>query len=421
MGFLSDLLGSVEDAFKGTHSELDDLLHNASAGLDDLVRGDFSGLDDRTRAAGRDIDDSVNANPGGWQTLGDIALAWAGAPIWLRSLYGAGASAYQADQHGQDPWRAAAAGAAGSAVGSSNVAGAAGVTNPIAQGAINSAAASGTSAAVRGDSVKDAAVTGAITGGASAGMNEGFKGMQNQNYPYGGYSADPNQQQSPFRSAIGETTQYSQPASYQYTPATSGGWYGGDMQQPQSYEPSGGFQMPQSYDLPTPQSGGLGSGSWFDTDNGRKFRELLYGAREFMGNNAKPITQGLMALYGYNRANKAYKEQMSSLSSMFGQNSAYAQQMRQGLERRDAAAGRRSQYGPREVELQAALARNAAGLQPAMMQMQMGRNQNRDRLLNTAFQLGKPGLQWIFQQTRQPQQQFNPAGDGFQTDPYAGY
>lgn len=48
--------------------------------------------------------------------------------------------------------------------------------------------------------------------------------------------------------------------------------------------------------------------------------------------------------------------QIRSLEEMFGQNSPYALQLRKQLEARDAAGGRRSQYGPREVELQAALA-----------------------------------------------------------------
>lgn len=58
--------------------------------------------------------------------------------------------------------------------------------------------------------------------------------------------------------------------------------------------------------------------------------------------------------------------QIRSLQDMFGPNSAFAQQMRQTLERKDAAAGRRSQYGPREVELQGALAKEAARTAPSL-------------------------------------------------------
>lgn len=76
---------------------------------------------------------------------------------------------------------------------------------------------------------------------------------------------------------------------------------------------------------------------------------------------------GLAQLYAYNQASKANKEQASALSN--GQDSPYAQAMRQQLERRDAAAGRRSQYGPREVELQAKLAALAAQNAPARLNL----------------------------------------------------
>lgn len=44
------------------------------------------------------------------------------------------------------------------------------------------------------------------------------------------------------------------------------------------------------------------------------------------------------------------------LSSIYGPTSQYATELRKQLERRDAAAGRRSQYGPRETELMTKLA-----------------------------------------------------------------
>jgi len=52
----------------------------------------------------------------------------------------------------------------------------------------------------------------------------------------------------------------------------------------------------------------------------------------------------------------ALQTQMSNLADMYGPNSAYAKQLEQTLARKDAAAGRNSQYGPRAVQLQAALA-----------------------------------------------------------------
>lgn len=67
------------------------------------------------------------------------------------------------------------------------------------------------------------------------------------------------------------------------------------------------------------------------------------------------------------RAAKDFGQQKAGLQSLYGQDSPYAQQLRQSLQRTDAAAGRRSQAGQREVELQARLAdlnsRNAPQIQ----------------------------------------------------------
>lgn len=76
---------------------------------------------------------------------------------------------------------------------------------------------------------------------------------------------------------------------------------------------------------------------------------------------------GLASLYGGYKQSQMFKNQADSLAQMFSSNSPYATQLKQQLERRDAAAGRRSQYGPREVELQAKLAEMAAGIAPSRL------------------------------------------------------
>jgi hypothetical protein len=107
--------------------------------------------------------------------------------------------------------------------------------------------------------------------------------------------------------------------------------------------------------------------------------------REMMGKPvAGKLTGGDLVKGGLNfmqnRANsKQLKGQQASLEGLYGQNSPYAQSMRQQLERRDAASGRRSQYGPREVELQAALAGNASKLAPTLNQLGGQRIQNRNQ------------------------------------------
>lgn len=68
------------------------------------------------------------------------------------------------------------------------------------------------------------------------------------------------------------------------------------------------------------------------------------------------LVRGGMGMYAANQAKKDLGGQIGQLQSLFSGNSPYAQQLQQQLARKDAAAGRRSQYGPREVELQARLA-----------------------------------------------------------------
>jgi hypothetical protein len=85
---------------------------------------------------------------------------------------------------------------------------------------------------------------------------------------------------------------------------------------------------------------------------------------------------GGLGLYNANQARQDANTQIGNINAsqaQFGPDSPYAQQLRQKLERQDAAGGRRSQYGSREVELQARLAEVNANQQsrnaPALSQL----------------------------------------------------
>lgn len=97
-------------------------------------------------------------------------------------------------------------------------------------------------------------------------------------------------------------------------------------------------------------------------------------------------------LYSMFQAGQDARHQANSLSNMFSQNSPFAQQLRQQLERRDAASGRRSQYGPREVELQAALAKMAAGIQPSILESRQAGNKNMMQMLSMLTSANKMGV-----------------------------
>lgn len=76
----------------------------------------------------------------------------------------------------------------------------------------------------------------------------------------------------------------------------------------------------------------------------------------------------------YNAFNqrKGLKEQQRQLQQLFSPDSPYAQHARQKIERKDAAAGRRSQYGPREAQIAALLADRQAQTFPQQQRYQEG-------------------------------------------------
>lgn len=84
------------------------------------------------------------------------------------------------------------------------------------------------------------------------------------------------------------------------------------------------------------------------------------------------FTQGLLGLgsalaqyQNYRKMNGAADQ----LSQMFSPGSAYARQLKQEMSRKDAAAGRRTQYGPRLQNYYAQLALQKANSMPALLNM----------------------------------------------------
>lgn len=126
--------------------------------------------------------------------------------------------------------------------------------------------------------------------------------------------------------------------------------------------PVGGFmanQVGQAMTNAGPSSRGTGQGP--QQSNGFDVEGLVGGLGQLYA-----ATQANKGLSGLGGNNSAINQQIQSLGSMYSPNSPYAQQLRQTLERKDAAAGRRSQYGPREVQLMAALADKQAGVADTM-------------------------------------------------------
>jgi hypothetical protein len=113
--------------------------------------------------------------------------------------------------------------------------------------------------------------------------------------------------------------------------------------------------------------------------------------------NTGNILSGLAQMYSGNRQRKDARRLYESINQSMGPDSDYAKVLRQQLERRDSASGRRSQYGPRETELLAKLAEmrnnNAGTLASLMGGQQTGRNS----MLQAGLMLGKEtGINDIF-------------------------
>jgi len=120
------------------------------------------------------------------------------------------------------------------------------------------------------------------------------------------------------------------------------------------------------------------------------------GGGGFMGGINDSLMGLLPSIYGASTAGRSYNSQINNLNGLFSPNSAYAQEMKKQLERRDAAGGRRSQYGNREVELQAKLATLAAQQAPQIQSLTNQKNANRNLLIQTA--LRNPSVQNLLKQ-----------------------
>ena len=112
----------------------------------------------------------------------------------------------------------------------------------------------------------------------------------------------------------------------------------------------------------------------------------------FALNNVGDLASMLYGFYNNRRQQKALGQQAAGLQSLYGQNSPYAKQLRNTLNAKAAATGRRSNVAGRETQLQAMLADRAASMAPTLMQLNQARgslkNNNMNMLLQGANKMG---------------------------------
>jgi hypothetical protein len=152
-----------------------------------------------------------------------------------------------------------------------------------------------------------------------------------------------------------------------------------------------GMKTAQSY---SPDSGGIAS-----------FMPSGASVGNYLGSHGGDLAAMLYGFYNNKKQRQALQGQQQGLQDLYSQNSPYAQQLRNTLQAKAAAGGKRLNTGGREVQLQAMLADRAAQMAPTMYQIQQGQNNlqnnNMNMLLQGANKLGAfkaigNGLQGMF-------------------------
>jgi len=286
--------------------------------------------------------------------------------------------AQMAGLNGGDPLTGAITGGLGTQM--PNVASMAGINNEALQGAVNGAVKGGISSAVQGGDAGKGAFMGGIPG-----LGNSLMGI---------FGSTP--EAGPFATAYGNE------AGSNYAAM------GGD---------GTAAQIVGADTSPIPEYTAGGEA----TPTMREMLKSIFNdgvSNPFGGKNVKlgDLAGGLMGLYQSLEARKRAKSMYNNLSNMYGPNSAYAQQLEKTLTRADAAAGRRSQYGNRAVELQARLADANSRNAPTLANLSSGIDSSTLSMFNSLLNLGSLfGLQTGRPQSNLtvPQASYSPSNMSF--------
>lgn len=285
-----------------------------------------------------------------------------------QSLAGAAAGGGNAWANGGNFWDGAVQGGLGSLASSVDYGGLMGADNPMLRRGINGSLGGGLSSLAQGDDFGSGALVGGLKGVGSGAL-----------------------------SAYNEPTLYDQPGSI-----------GGTVQDDfgESSVTMGGETSPQQAAADRSRMQALSANYGANSETAApasspvdSFISALSGGVQRVGGleNLSTLAGQAMGLYDANRQRRRAKEQAAELNNLYSPNSPYAQQMRQRLERQDAAAGRRSQSGVREVELAARLAENQSRQAPQINALYQQENAARNRMLSNGLRFGT-GLYKLYNQ-----------------------
>ena len=273
-----------------------------------------------------------------------------------------------------------------------SIAGLSGVTNPVAAGMINRGSGSFLGALASGKSGSEALQSG-LTGAALSGINSaGRNAMDYMSSLKGWLGTDtgPNDMGlDSLQGSGGDMSGQTDVSPNRYEEMVSG------PDGTQTYNPDYGFGGDQ---LANTFSSGLAPQQSIQSAGQSEFSlpSVLGNVGGRMGNfalnNAGDLASMLYGFYNNRKQQKAIGDQVNTLQGMYGQNSPYAQQLRNTLNAKAAAGGRRSNVAGRETQLQAMLADRTAQMQPNLLALNQARgglqNNNMNMLLQGMNKLG---------------------------------
>jgi len=138
----------------------------------------------------------------------------------------------------------------------------------------------------------------------------------------------------------------------------------------------------------------------------QQFSDFISGLMPSTPTRFGDTAQGLLGMYSGYRRSRAAKEMLRSIG---GNRGSYEANLRNQLRARDAANGRRSNYGGREVELQSALAQLDSRNAPAISQINDARYSGLDTMLRSGLNMGG-NLGWFGSQRARPDPGLRPVG-----------
>jgi hypothetical protein len=305
-----------------------------------------------------------------------------------------GLNNYGMGESNDDLWKTALANYYGNTAGEwaagANVAGEAGMTGQyrnVTNNAVGGAAAGGTQAGIMGDSIAEGALQGGVTQLAKGGANMAAGSLMDM---YGGMDdMDPFDERNM-------------------------GTLGGTMENQYGERSTPGNLIPEQAQANAQANLGLPQGAQLPTETMRVTQGMSGGSpavqaflQAVQGGGGSPkasvgdfgdLAGNLLGMYNARKQRQGLRDQQRNLQELFSSNSPYAQQMRQRLERKDAAAGRRSQYGARETELAARLAEQQAKTFPQQERYEQGIGGLDNAFLNNLLRSGRNvyqnGGQW---------------------------